>query len=63
MKILLSLYCEYCKEEAVKRGEKYLNNLPSPTFAMELNENGVYSDKCPNNHTNWTFIKEQPFQI
>lgn len=63
MKILISTYCDECSEEAEKRGNKYLHNTPPEFTPIELNENGIYSLQCPNNHTKWFFLQEQLFQI
>ena len=59
----MSAYCEDCEEEAKKRGEKYLDNLPPNFIPIELNEDGVYSFQCTNGHVKWTFLQEQLFQI
>lgn len=63
MKILLSGFCYKCSQETSVEGKKYLENLPPPGIPIELNETGVYSFKCPNNHMNWFILREPLFQI
>ena len=62
MKIARPAYCEFCYEEAKQKGEKYFENSIPPAVLIELNEKGIYSWKCPNNHINWFFLDEQLFQ-
>lgn len=53
---MFSGMCSQCFEESK-------GNYPLKSVPIELNEKGVYSYECPNNHKNWYFIQEPLFQI
>lgn len=59
---MLGTYCNHCLEEAQQRGEEYNYDFEKYVL-VELNEDGIYNYKCPNNHIQWTFIHEHLFQI
>ena len=63
MKILFSGTCDQFYEEARKKGEDFEQNYIPRGIAIELNEQGIYSYQCPNNHTSWYFLQEPLFQI
>ena len=62
MKILTNTFCNYCLEEADKKGIEYDYDY-NKTNLVELNEVGLYHFTCPQNHVQWMIVQEQLFQI
>lgn len=63
MKTRIAILCNTCIEEAKIKKDNNLSNQSSTFVQVEMNEEGVYTYKCPKGHKNWTFNQSHHFQV